>query len=150
MGYRIGCERPSRKVNNNPSLSKIVVSNGSIANYAFPCFYVDIPEEESVNVSDVNPWDESSTVDLIPIHLSEEGYTDVDVSFVGNSDGITATGLIDPINDNIIRVKFSASSEYAERKKLEIPFSVFVSDGSDVRDIACHGILVILPGPRVV
>lgn len=145
MGYRIGCVPPERSVNNETTLSKIVLSNGTIANYAFPCFYVEIPEGADLRCS--GTWDEDSEVDLIPINLSEEGYTDVDVVFSGSPSGITASGSIDAINDNIIRVKFSASCPDAERKPLEIQFSIFVTDGSDVRDIACRGIIVVLPGP---
>lgn len=87
---------------------------------------------------------------LKPIHLSDEGYESVDVAFDDAPDGLTATGYIDEDRDWVVRVTIDAMVADAIDKRIEIPYTVFVS-GKVMehyrRDAVSRGTMVILPGP---
>lgn len=83
----------------------------------------------------------------IPIHLKEEGYTNVEVAFSRNIDGLTADGYIE---DYIIRFNLNPMCDSAVNRDIEVPYTVFITgrvNGRSVRDIAAKGILHIVAGP---
>lgn len=85
---------------------------------------------------------------LIPVHLSEEGYTKVVVAFDKEYDGLSYEAWIDESDDWVIRVLFEASLEEATEKPVEVKFVIKVIDEEDNRiDVAAKGKLKILPAP---
>lgn len=84
---------------------------------------------------------------MAPIHLTREGYTNAYISFDENISGLTSDCYIDEKEDWVIRVNLKAKCEKAIKEKQRIRFTVFVSNGSDIIDIASTGFLTILPGP---
>lgn len=82
-----------------------------------------------------------------PIHLEQEGYTDVEVAFANPPEGLTAIGHID---DYVVRFVISPQCDDAITEDVEVPYTVFVKGlvGSrQVRDVAAKGTLHILAGP---
>ena len=92
---------------------------------------------------------------LIPIHLKKEGYQTVTVKVFDSSkkaaDGIEATGVIDDLDDWVIRVSFDV-----QVPDLLIPedgtetyyYSVYLNlNSKGTRDLAAMGRLTVLPAP---
>ena len=92
---------------------------------------------------------------LIPIHLLEEGYENVYVAIHDKPSGLDAEGWIDPVRDNIIKVRFDLQIEEAEIKPQDYMFSVVVGGKykdnkfvpeTTMRDVAVRGLLHVDPG----
>lgn len=66
---------------------------------------------------------------VIPIHLTEEGYTRVDVAIKDKPSGVTVTGRIDEADDWIVRLDYQIDSPEATDKEisLDITARVFAS-----------------------
>lgn len=90
---------------------------------------------------------------MVPIHLSNEGYTAIKPVLLNAPSGLTAEGYIDDRNDWIARIKFEARCESALSQKVNTEFAVFATGvfkgGKNVSDVIARGILEILPGPYV-
>lgn len=98
---------------------------------------------------------------LIPIHLTEEGYTDIEVNFLDSDRNtvspirhqVDAEATIDPVDDWVVRIAFSV---YMEDKAL-IPeddpvvfyYSVYLISAKEPqrRDLVTVGKLIVLPSP---
>lgn len=94
--------------------------------------------------------------EFFPIHLTAEGYTRVSVSFVDRPEGLTYEAWIDPKDDWIVRVFFSANVDEAVREPQKCVFSVKVHrdggpspswKGGERADIVYRGEIVIIPTP---
>lgn len=83
---------------------------------------------------------------LAPIHLLDEGYTDIEVAFDDKPDGLFATGYIDAKRDWIIRINIDSMVADAIKDRIDVPYSVFAS-GNGRRDVVGRGVIAILPGP---
>lgn len=86
-----------------------------------------------------------------PIHLEEEGYTDVEIAFANPPEGLSAYGLID---DYIVRFVISTRCNAAITEDIDVPYTVFIkgevktkNEPRSTRDIVAKGILHILAGP---
>ena len=89
---------------------------------------------------------------LIPIHMLQEGYTDIEIAMIDAPDGLKVSGYIDEKKDWIVRILFDAKCEDALEDKLVVRFSVFANGdlgNRPVSDIVADGILEILPGPFI-
>lgn len=93
---------------------------------------------------------------LIPIHLKKEGYQDVAVKVFDSdkkdADGIKATGVIDDLDDWVIRVTFDvhvADLLIPEDGTETYYYSVYLNmKASRTRDLAAMGKLTVLPSPH--
>lgn len=172
MAYR-KLERPEtpgkRYVSNASPEAKVFVSNGTAVNYAFPCWYVEVPNAivayHRVDCHDHYGWPDPMRVDrscqigptrmtdesdayVFPIHLTEEGYDSISVLFDQKPAGVSATGSVDEDDDWIVRTNFSASCPDAVSEKVEAKFSVIASNSeTNAKDLVVRGRLIILPGP---
>ena len=145
-----------RTVENLTTPGTIYVANGSIAVFAFPCYYQEIHppirahhhcKDWHDHVGRPSPnhpdhscqpahefaswWTGMHEIDpiypdyhhhpahwrrhlrhyldmrsLIPIHLTEEGYTEIEVTIKDKPEGITVRGWIDEYRDHVINVEF--------------------------------------------
>lgn len=85
---------------------------------------------------------------LIPIHLSKEGYENVIIATNETYEGLVIKGWIDEVDDWVIRVKFNARLEEATEKPVEIRFIVKVTNETEEAvDTVSLGHLVIMPAP---
>ena len=89
---------------------------------------------------------------LIPIHLSKEGYTNIRIAFSSKVEGLRAEGKIDKKKDWIVRISFDAACASAVKEPVQVDFSIFADgmvNGRSVKDVISVGTLEILPGPYV-
>lgn len=87
-----------------------------------------------------------------PIHLTEEGYDDIEIAMTPSVQGLSAHGYIDKKRDWVIRIHIDTKMESAIEKEQEIEYSVFANgiiNEKNVTDIIANGKIVILPGPIV-
>lgn len=159
-----------RYVNNGATPAKIYVANGTAINYAFPVWYVEIPNaivayhridrhdnwgwpnpmrvDKSCQIGPVSYTDPDGFANIFPVHLTEEGYTSVDVFFADKANGVTATAAIDETDDWVIRVNFTASVPDVTYDQIDFPFSIVVNNPeTGAKDMAMRGVLVVLPAP---
>lgn len=174
------------------------IKNGATANFAFPCWYLEVAPPHKVQlhskrlhdhygwpsprhndhihqpyelihemlhdpyIDEVHNHHEyhghvRSLIDmkkLIPIHLIEEGYTNVKVAFADTIEGLTVTSAhIDIDDDWVVRTIISAKVPAAIKEKVETTFSVIASRsdeaGHEINDFVNQGRLVILPSPFI-
>lgn len=89
---------------------------------------------------------------LVPIHLTKEGYESVDIAFVDPPAGLDAEGFIDPDSDWIVRFSITSMCDRAINEDVEVEYSVFVNgtiNEKKRRDVVAHGTLKILAGPVI-
>lgn len=89
---------------------------------------------------------------VLPIHLTKEGYDNIKVAIEPSLQGLSACGYIDEKRDWIIRINIDSNIESAIEKKQEVKYSVFANgiiNKKKVTDIVANGKIVILPGPIV-
>lgn len=87
---------------------------------------------------------------LHPIHLTEEGYSNIEIVFNNKPEGFNATGYIDEKRDWIVRITIDSKVAEATNVRVEVPYAVFASGnvmGQNRRDAISRGVMVILPGP---
>lgn len=171
---------PRRDMSAATTPNVIYVPNCTIANLAIPCWYEEVlrPIPARIHNRDLHDhegwpgphhpdgscqehefaseehrhhlaWylDQSN---LIPIHLTKEGYHVVKVAL--NTDkipdeiegSVSAVGEIDSKDDWIIRLKFSPKITSYIEDNISIPFSVY-AEGDDAVDLVATGKLVVLP-----
>lgn len=84
---------------------------------------------------------------FFPIHLKDEGYTSVDVTFVNKPTGLVGSGTID---DYIVRFTLEPRCIAAIEEDIDVPYAVFVNGTlgkRKARDVVAKGVLRILAGP---
>lgn len=84
---------------------------------------------------------------LAPIHLSKEGYSNIEVAFDGAPSGLTATGTIDSDRDWVVRITIKSRVPSAVKERIDVPYAVFASAGQTRKDAVSRGVVAILPGP---
>lgn len=87
---------------------------------------------------------------MFPIHLLEEGYTDVEVAFVDPPSGLVGTGYMDEDSDWVVRFIIEANCADALTENVDVSYAVFVNgiiNGRKRRDVVAKGTLRILAGP---
>ena len=166
MGYRT-IDTPPKPEN---MLRRFAVRNGAIAHIAFGCYYLGIghdphyhdhlnwpaPNYHPGDICQMFPprdhmrWRKPGLpTDMEQIHLSEEGYDQVVVSYEDNDNAahLITEAWIDEEDDYIVRMKVEANFDTFSDKPVDTRFTIFAgkSDGS-ARDAVCHGILTVLPG----
>lgn len=85
-----------------------------------------------------------------PIHLKEEGYTDVEVAFANPPEGLTASGSIRDTDDWVVRFLLHPMCPSAIEEDVDVSYTVFVTgqiNGKPRRDVVAKGTLRILAGP---
>lgn len=85
-----------------------------------------------------------------PVHLRDEGYTGVEVSFLDPPDGLTAEGWIDETDDWVVRFLIHPMCQSAKAEDVDVRYTVFVTGASGSRqrrDVVAAGTLRILAGP---
>lgn len=165
MGYRFN-DNPPKPEN---MLHRFSVRNGAKMHLTFACNYARIGHDSRVHdhvgwprpgyPDDIcqavppHPVPPTShrTLDLIPIKLLEEGYTeayityeDDDIAEYLDSEASISTDTGSP---NLVRMSVHANLPNFSDKPKEVHFTLFVKtqDESHV-DAVCHGIIVVLPG----
>lgn len=84
----------------------------------------------------------------IPIHLLEEGYSEVEVAFANPPAGLGAEGAIDKEQDWVVRFSFFPMCEDAIEEDVDVPYTVFVLNREkEMRDVVAKGVLRIVAGP---
>jgi hypothetical protein len=162
MGYRY-CDKPNKPEDN---LKRFTVRNGAIMRMAFGCYYMlghnpdlhdhigwpnpDHPDAICQERSNMRLFHlKHKDIELQEIHLTEEGYDEVAVSFEDEekSANLEVRAWIDEEEDNIIRMMVGANFPTFSDKPVDLRFTVFVkkSDGSAI-DAVCHGFITVLPG----
>ena len=158
----------SADISKNPEdyLQKLCVRNGATMRASFECFYLGAHDKK---MHDHLGWPSPGNIDRIcqlaptfvlpsekhlmtnleKIHLIEEGYNTVKISFEDSAKAanVTALGSIDPENDHIVHIKIDTNFATFSDDPVDLKFTVFVKrdDGSLV-DAVFHGILSVLPG----
>lgn len=87
---------------------------------------------------------------LKPIHLRDEGYSEVEVAFDSPPAGLIGSGEIDADDDWVVRVLLHPMCRDAVSEDVDVPYSVFVKGnvgGRQRRDVVARGTLRILAGP---
>lgn len=82
-----------------------------------------------------------------PVHLEEEGYSEVEVAFADKPQGLSGHGEID---DFVVRFTLAPMCPDAVKKDLDVPYTVFVTGtvaGRAARDVVSRGTLRIVAGP---
>lgn len=162
MGYRFADNPPKPE----DMLPRFAVRNGATVRISFGCYYLrshdrklhdhigwpypthpDAICQEAFNMNLYH----GNTADLEEIHLEEEGYDSFDIVFDDWDDiesYIDGWISLDNEDDNIIRMRITATFPAFEDKPKEHRFTVFAGkEGNDnFRDAVCRGILVVLPG----
>lgn len=170
MGYRTVDKPPKPE----DLLRRFDVRNGAIMRMTFGCFYSknghDPHYHDHVNwpapnyhpgpicqmkpPRDVFRWFEGNQltghpVQLDPIHLFEEGYSEAVVSYEDPemAQYLDTTALIDSQDDNLVRVSVHANFPTFSDKPKEARFTLFIKkyNGTAI-DAVCHGIVTVLPG----
>lgn len=162
MGYRYDGEPPKPE----DHLRKFAVRNGAIMRIAFGCYYLyghdskyhdhigwpnpDNPDDICQLESNFRlyPFKDKTQI-LNPIHLLEEGYDEIYVTYEDQEKAsyLTTTAWIDEQDDSIIRIKVKTNFPTFSDKPVEIRFTVFAKNTEeDLIDSVCHGVIAILPG----
>lgn len=168
MGYR----KPDKIPKPEDMLARFDVRNGAIMRVTFGCYYTarghnphyhdyinwPAPNYHPGPICQMHPprdkfrWMNPITgqpIKLDPIHLVEEGYSIVKVSYEDDdiAEYLTTEASIDQSTDNLVRLKVHANLPVFHDEPKEVRFTIFISksDGSAI-DAVCHGIIVILPG----
>lgn len=122
--------------------TEIIIENGVTSHFAISCWYPSSPESQHK----CDPFD-----NVIPIYLTAEGYTRIEIVFDDRPSGLEAIGRIDSAEDWVIRLDFSAKLDEAVVEKFINNFTIFayieVDDEIVKTDIVCRGQLTVLPGP---
>ena len=200
MSYRINERphpRPQRSVTDVATPVRLTVSNGTIAHFAFPCWYQEVhppvpAHPHDHHRHDYEGWPAPSHPDhccqlwspirhmcsigerhecsphcehyvdlgkVFPIHLSEEGYSSIQVSWATEDgvapEGLDVVGWIDEDDDWVVRVTVSSEVPTALEKPQRARFSVFVCAGEQEgvklksgmprRDLVVLADLTVLP-----
>ena len=147
-------------------LRKFPVRNGAIMRIAFGCYYLhghnpkmhdfvgwpnpDKPDAICQELSNFKMWKyRDKTIELDEIHLIEEGYEDVAVSFEDEdtSQYLDVNEWIYSEDDNIIRMTAAANFPTFSDKPIDLRFTIFVKEPDDSAiDAVCHGVITVLPG----
>ena len=142
----------------------IEIENGIISRIAYPCYYIYRKDGKPYKHPVIPPiwhdhlgWPSPDKRDrsfqprlknliVEPIHLSDEGYTDVIVALRDEPDGLTITGEID---DSIVRLTIKALCEDAISERVDVKFAVYLEgtllSNTPARDLVTRGILRIVP-----
>ena len=179
MAYRTLKERPKPE-NLLPTFS---VRNGATLKLAFRCYYHTPMPTHDPHYHDHLHWPSEdyhpgdicqmhpprdipkflchpimrTLHDHTPIHLIEEGYSEVTMTFedTENDDYLDVTGWIDEEDDNIVRFHINTSFPNFSDKPKDLRFTAFVKKTSTdpvtsvitvTKDAVCHGIITVLPG----
>ena len=168
MAYRYNSE-PAEKPED--MLPRYSVRNGATIDIVFKCYYYTPGQGHDPHYHDYIGWPDPhhpghacqmatprdvdprlpqpvlrTLDDQVPIHLTEEGYTETVVVFDEDvSDGITCSASIGSEDDYIVTAHFDTSFDTFEDNPKEYRFTLFVINGS-IRDAVCRGILVVQPG----
>lgn len=167
---------PRRDVQDVATPMKIYVHNYCTARIAIPCWYDEVvaPTPACLHdrmMHDHLGWPSPNHPDRVcqdwdfvapprpgrltfaynmgrvsPIHLTEEGYTTVEVR-CGTSDSgdVVVSGFIDPDDDWVVRVNLQPKFARTE-EPVELDFSAYVVNESENRtDLVCLATLVVLP-----
>ncbi len=94
---------------------------------------------------------------MFPIHLREEGYSDIDVAFANPPEGLDGHGYIDPDDDWVARFVIHPMCPEAAGRDIDVEYAVFALGQTgayerslpayDRRDVIARGTLRILAGP---
>lgn len=164
MGYRYDSDTPPKPEDH---LRKFTIRNGAVMRISFACYYLnghspafhdhigwpapDRVDDSCQSVSNMKlhfPF-RNKTIDMIPIHLLEEGYVHASVAYEDEemAEHMTTRAWIDEDDDNIVRMSVHADFPTFHDKPLENRFTIFVAneDGT-VIDSVCHGFVTVLPG----
>lgn len=134
MGYR--CETSSTTTFSDIApMSAVRIQNGNLSRLAFPCSYLA-----------------SETGEPVPIHLHEEGYSDVKVYVRNVIEGLEIDGYIDPLDDTVVRVDIKALCPSAVYNDVSTIFSVVIEAldtaiGESASDVIMVGELTIIKAP---
>lgn len=170
MGFRYNTTPPPKPEDH---LRRFAVRNGAIMRVSFGCYYFsrghDPRYHDYINWPAPNyhpgeicqmdpprsiaPWMRNPKpgmpIQLDAIHLTEEGYTDIAVSYEDSDNAayLTTEAWIDEDDDYIVHMKVNANFATFSDKPKDLRFTVFAkkSDGSAI-DAICHGIVTVLPG----
>lgn len=178
MAYRYDSNPPKKPEN---MLQKFAVRNGATLKLAFRCYYFKPPLGHDPHYHDHINWpapnyhgdacqmkpprDEFPYIngiirrcdDLPPIHLLDEGYQDVAVTFedADQASNITVESWIDEDDDNIVRVHMDTAFPTFSDKPIDLRFTVFVrktyTDPATnitrtTKDAVAHCFVSVLPG----
>lgn len=101
-------------------------------------------------------WDHPKKIldmsQFIPIHLTEEGYTDIQVALEGAPSGLSCTTSIDKLDDWIIRFEIIANCRDALKECVDVPYAIFASgrfEDRNVKHMVAKGMICVVPGPIV-
>lgn len=167
-----------RTVDNLATPQVLKIINGSTIDVAYPCWYNEIKFPERLHHKDWHDhvgWPGPNYPDhicqqsfhhkhgypynphahhyvdlqqLIPIHLTEEGYEDVIVQTAITIPGLTAEGYIDTENDWVVRVHFDSQISQDIDNVLETKFAVRINNEDLGRtDTVAIGKLQIFQAP---
>lgn len=167
MGYR-NTEKCPRKPED--TLPRFDVRNGAVMRVAFGCFYAldghdprvhdhygwPAPEHPD-NICQISPigdrWypfpNARRPMNLEPIHLIEEGYSDVRVSIDDDeiAEYLKINAWIDEADDYIVRMSVKANFPTFYDKPVETRFTVFAANWQNSTiDAVCHAFITVLPG----
>lgn len=162
MGYRF-CDNPPKPEDH---LHRFAVRNGAIMRVSFACYYLighnpklhdhvgwpspGHPDAICQQVSNMKLYGlKEKTADLEKIHLLDEGYEDVAISFEDDelAQNLDCLLWIDEEDDNIIHLNVLANFQTFSDKPIDLRFTVFVKKPDDSAvDAVCHGMITVLPG----
>lgn len=121
--------------------SSITIENGVSSDFAFSCWYSK-EHRHDCNHNEKN---------LSPIHLTEEGYTRVEVIFDDQPVGLVATAYIDEEEDWVIRLELNAQLDEAIEQRFRCRYTILIHMEVDnvitKTDMVCKGKLTVLPSP---
>lgn len=174
MAYRLDSTPPRKP---EDILPRFAVRNGATLKLAFRCYYHTPKETHDPHYHDHKNWPapnyhpgdicqmhpprdipkffchpQMRTMhDFTEIHLLEEGYHDVVMTFedTEQDDYLDVTGWIDEEDDNIVRFHINTDFPNFSDKPIDLRFTVFVKKVADdvvTKDAVCHGIITVLPG----
>lgn len=162
MAYRFSDKPPKPE----DHLHRFPVRNGAIMRLAFACYYMhghnpdlhdhlgwpnpDRPDAICQERSNMRLYRmKHKDIELQEIHLLEEGYTEVAVSFEDEelSQNVSVEAWIDEDDDNIIRMLVETNFPTFSDEPVDLRFTTFIKkgDGSAI-DAVCHGMITVLPG----
>ena len=171
MAYRYDDKPPKPE----DHLLRFDVRNGAIMRIAFGCFYAQQGHDPKLhdhygwphprtpdNICQIKPvfdwlWHPFPNVDkpikLEPIHLAEEGYTDVIVRYEDPEmeQYLETDAWIDEEDDYVVRMTVQANFPTFSDKPKDGRFTIFISsknaDGVETAiDAVCHAFVTVLPG----
>lgn len=168
MTYRLPNHPPERRRHlfDVATPVDIYVDNGTIARVEIPCSYVSHfchdrkfhdhigwPSPDHPDGSCQIPSEMTKVVMVNEINLPDEGYNDIDISFVDAPDGLIAEGSIDV---DVVWLTFSPVCASAVTSDVDVTFAAYATglgmdnDGNmtvPLRDVVAKGKLHIVAGP---